>query len=380
MKTIALSGGHLSPAVAIAEEFKKRGWNVVVFGRAYAFSQAKNKSSLEKEMFKEMEIDFRAVDIPRFPQSAFAGASYILPFLSSAASIAKSLKEIKPEAVMSFGGYVSIPLLAAAAFLKIPIFLHEQTVTAGLSNKIFDFFAQKVFTSWDETTKTFPQAIQNKIILTGNPIRGEILSIKPKSKRKKDLTVYITGGSTGAHAINLVVASCLEKLLKKFTVIHQAGDSHYDDFEMLTKKRNELPQDLQKKYQLVRYVNLSEVKKTYEATDIVVGRSGANTVTEVALLGKPSVFIPLPLAQYNEQELLAQKLHNHGVALIINQEDLTAEALLGSLENIARNYETYVKHGKTYRESEEITRHKDAHRRIADTIESWDDRRRYSTS
>ena len=165
----------------------------------------------------------------------------------------------------------------------------------------------------------------------------------------------------------------------KYTIVHQAGDSDFNDFDLLSEKRNTLPKELQKRYQLARYINLSEVTKVYSECNIVVGRSGANTVTEVALLGKPAIFIPLPLAQYNEQELLSRKLNDQGVAVIINQKDLTGEALLSALENIARNYETYVDNGKTYRESEEITRHKDSSRRIIDSIESYSDHRRNST-
>src|SRR3989344_7870394 len=263
MKTIVLSGGHLSPAVAVAQELKKRNYNVVIFGRAYAFSEAKNKPSLEKEMFEEMSVDFQPVDIARVPHSILAFPGYMISFVQSTYSLIKSLQRIKPQAVMSFGGYVGIPLLTAAVLLRIPIFIHEQTTIAGKNNAFFSYFAQKVFTSWTETVKSFPNATRNKILLTGNPIRSEILSIKPKSKQKKNITVYITGGSTGSHAINIVVADCLEKLLKKYTIIHQAGDSHFNDFDLLSEKRNTLPKELQKRYQLARYINLSEVTKVY---------------------------------------------------------------------------------------------------------------------
>lgn len=374
MKTIVLSGGHLSPAVAIAEECKKRGYHVIVFGRGYAFTEAKNKPSLEKEMFEEMKVDFRSIASRRFPSSIFSLPSYIVSFIRTTRQIYQSLQKIKPMAVVSFGGYVGMPLLTASFFLRIPIFLHEQTITAGVSNKIFSFFTQKVFTAWPETTKSFPPLTQNKILLTGNPVRTEVLSLvgNMKPTHEKDLTVYITGGSTGAHAINIVVAACLEKLLEKYSIIHQAGDSQFNDYEMLEEKRNALSKDLQKRYILARYINLSGIKETYSKSDIIVGRSGANTITEVAVLGKPALFIPLPLAQYNEQELLARKLAEQGTAIIINQQDLTEETLLSSLNTVAKNYDTYVKHGKTYRESEEIARHTDAGRLIVDIIERWD--------
>lgn len=380
MKTIVLSGGHVSPAVAIAEELQKRGYRVVVFGRPYAFSEAPDKPSLEKEMFEEMGVDFRPVDIPRVPQSGWQFPRYGASFISSTLAIIKSLRELQPTAVMSFGGYVGIPLLAAASLLRIPIYLHEQTTAAGKNNIFFSHMAKKVFISWPETIQTFPKEVRDKIVLTGNPVRKEILSVKPSLPSKKNLTVYITGGSTGAHAINIVVAGCLEKLLNKFFIIHQAGDSQFNDFEMLTEKRNALPKDLQKKYQLVKYIKLSQVKKTYEDADIIVGRSGANTVAEVALLGKPSIFIPLPLAQYNEQELLAAKLSNERIAIAIRQKDFTEESLVSSLTAIAKNYDRYVKHAKLYRESQEITRHKTAHGNIVDHIELWRNQRRNSTS
>ena len=156
--------------------------------------------------------------------------------------------------------------------------------------------------------------------------------------------------------------------------------AHFNDFEILTEKRNRLPNELQQRYQLARYINLSDVAKIYAESDIVVGRSGANTVVEIALLGKPAVFIPLPLAQYNEQELLAKKLKARGAAVVLNQKDLTAGTLLAAISTIAANYDSYVDKGKNYSQSEEITHHKDACRRIVDSIEYCCDHGRDSSS
>jgi UDP-N-acetylglucosamine--N-acetylmuramyl-(pentapeptide) pyrophosphoryl-undecaprenol N-acetylglucosamine transferase len=241
MKTIVLSGGHMSPAVAISEEMVKRKWNVVVFGRSHAFSAASSAMSLEKQIFEELGVKFYDVSISRLPSSVFQVPRYIVSFITTTYSILNKLKTINPSVVLSFGGYVSVPLLVASFLSEIPILLHDQTIKAGRANKFFSYIAKKVFISWKETKKDFPSFIQHKIVLAGNPVRKEIIAIDRGKPDFKNIHLYITGGSTGSHAINEVVSECMRELCEKYTVVHQVGDSHYHDFEKLEDLLRKLP-------------------------------------------------------------------------------------------------------------------------------------------
>src|SRR5581483_2708185 len=156
-------------------------------------------------------------------------------------------------AVIGFGGYLQIPVCLAAFLRHIPVIIHEQTLKAGLANKIVAKFASKICISWEESLPYFPRT---KTILTGNPLRQEFFTSLRHQKEKPEYplageshkslpTLYITGGSAGAHAINLLVEETLEKLLEKFLITHQTGDAkQYNDFARLEKKKDSLPASL----------------------------------------------------------------------------------------------------------------------------------------
>ncbi len=358
----------------MAEEFKNRGWRVVVVGRSHAFSEAPDKSSLEKNMFNEIGVEFHGIAIKRFPKTIVDYFSYIPSFIKNTFAARKLLLDIKSECVLTFGGYISAPVAAASYLLGIPLFIHDQTVHAGRANRLLSFLAQNVFISWEAAKKDFSPFVMSKIQVTGNPVRTELLGETKTPPSAKNMHVYITGGSTGSHAINSVVAEGLEKLLEHFTVVHQCGDSHYNDFELLSKKANTLPLNLQKKYHLTKYVLLQDIPGIFEKSHIIVGRSGANTVIELAIHAKPAVFIPLPSSQYNEQETLARKLETYGSAVVLPQQKLTGGKLLAALLEVKDNYHEFTKNANKLRQSEEITRHANAHRVVADIIERWRDR------
>jgi UDP-N-acetylglucosamine--N-acetylmuramyl-(pentapeptide) pyrophosphoryl-undecaprenol N-acetylglucosamine transferase len=381
MKTIVLTGGHLSPAIAMSEEFASRGWNVILFGRKYAFSESKETLSLESEMAKEIRVKFEHVEIDRFPQTFFSTFRYMYHFLKSTVQVAIKFQEIKPICVLSFGGYTCVPVVVSALLLRIPVFTHDQVMIPGRANRFFSLFSKRIFISWKESEKEFPFVTHKKIQYTGNPIRKSIrINAGLKQSEKKEFVLYITGGSTGSHAINTVISDCLDKLVKDFHVIHQSGDSYFHDFEMLVKRKNELSPSLNNKYTVTKYVLLGQLSRVLSSSDVVIARSGANTVSEVALLGIPAIFIPLPFSQYDEQDKLAQKLGKQGGAIIIKQDELTAKKLLSELYTIYHHYSEYYEHAQQYRQSEEITIHSEAHARIADSVELFDYHRRNFSS
>ena len=163
--------------------------------------------------------------------------------------------------------------------------------------------------------------------------------------RKRPL-IYITGGSGGAHVINVLIEAVLEKLLKKFILVHQTGNAkEFRDFDRLEKKRQTLAKNLQERYVITKFVDPSQVISILEKADLVISRSGMNTMTELLALGKPCLLVPLPYGQRNEQmtnDLFVQKI---GIGKIARQEDLTGEKLFALLVDMIENIATYKKAG-----------------------------------
>ena len=325
---IVVCGGHLTPALAVIDELKKRSIEDVIFiGRARA-TEGERVPSAESIVIPNLGIKFYAIPTGRL-QRKFT--RYTLPSLLKAPvgviSSLLILSQEKPDVVISFGSYVALPVIIAAWVLGIPSITHEQTVKGGLSNQWISRFAKKIALSWPDSKQFFPE---EKCVVTGIPIRREILNLK--RHRTNRPTIFITGGNQGAHSINEAILEVMEPLLDKYEVYHQTGGAEkFRDFEMLTARVSQLPRKLQKRYHVFKWLNGSELVDVYSRASLVVGRSGANTVSEVAYLGIPGLFIPLPWAGSGEQEKNAQMLASTGAALVLQQERLSPRRLLAAI-------------------------------------------------
>jgi UDP-N-acetylglucosamine--N-acetylmuramyl-(pentapeptide) pyrophosphoryl-undecaprenol N-acetylglucosamine transferase len=347
---VAGGGGHFAPALAVIEKLPK-DWELLVVGRKYVF-EGDQSLSLEYQTAKKLGIPFRPLTTGRlqrkFTRYTINSLLKIPIGLSQATAI---ISEFKPDVVLSFGGYVSVPICLAASILRIPLVIHEQTLDAGISNKLVAKFAKKVCISWEESRKFFPA---EKTILTGNPLRkefetGDMRTDKFNKAHSKAVTgeptIYITGGSSGSHAINTVVEGCIEKLLQKYNVIHQVGDStQYKDFERLTKFRENLSIELKSGYRLVKFIEPSKVADYLNKADLVISRSGINTITELIYFGKPSILIPLPYGQHQEQLKNANFMKKLGLAEVAEQKDLTPEKLHIKISEVFDKIDSYKKH------------------------------------
>ena len=383
MKKILITGGHLSPALAVIEELKKRkNWQFFFAGRKYP-SEGDRALSLEYRIIEKLRIPFFELKTGRF-QRRFT--RYTIPSLFKIPlGLVQSLfviKKIRPVIVLSFGGYLALPIVIAAWFLKIPVITHEQTMAGGLANKIIAFFAKKVCLSWPETVKDFPK---EKAILTGNPIRKEVFKLPrelhnsrhpefisepvPNSFRESEIPkrvrndtkcvsflpitnenlplIYITGGSLGAHSINKIVMQILPQLLERYRIIHQCGDSDvYRSYKQLKAQGSRLKARLRKRYFLTKFVGLEDIGWVLNSADLVVSRAGANIITELLVLAKPAILIPLPWAGAEEQKKNAQILEKLGSAKILPQEKLTPETLYQHIESLIQNIDEYKKNAE----------------------------------
>ncbi len=337
---VVIIGGHLSPALSVIEKLPKTS-QALFIGRKYVFEGDK-ALSLEYKTIQSLKTPFVNLTTGRL-QRKFT--KHTIPSLLKLpygfAQSMLTLKKFQPDVVLSFGGYLSFPVVLAAFLLRIPIVIHEQTLEAGLANKILSVFASKICISWESSRKFFPK---DKVVLTGNPVREfKIKNLKFKIKDDSP-TIYITGGSSGSHFINSLVASNLTKILEKFNIIHQTGESFkYEDFSRLEKLKASLPKELQERYMLAKFIDPSLVGGILQKADVVISRAGINTITELIFFGVPSLLIPLPFSQRQEQMKNALFLKTKGCAEIFEQKDDSAKQniFLSKLFNMFEDINKY---------------------------------------
>src|SRR3989344_2040048 len=344
---IVIVGGHLSPALAVIDALPKDA-EILVIGRKYTF-EGDRVESLEYKTIKALNITYKDITSGRLQRR---WTRHTIPSLFKIPyGFIHSifiLKNFKPDVVLSFGGYLSLPIDLSAFILGIPVVIHEQTLEAGLANKIVSHFASKICISWDSSRKFFPR---HKTVITGNPIRKfripsnsafrKISEFRVENKDNLPI-IYITGGSSGSHYINTLVEGCIKELLEKFIVIHQTGDAQeYKDHERLNNLRGSISFELQERYFLMKFVLPQEVGPILEKADLVIGRSGMNTVTELIYFGKPSLLIPLPYSQNNEQLKNAKFLKDRGLAEILLQDGSDRKEFLRTVNNMFDNIDKY---------------------------------------
>ncbi|OGC38204.1 hypothetical protein A2V54_01435 [candidate division WWE3 bacterium RBG_19FT_COMBO_53_11] len=337
---ILITGGHHDPAVAVIEALQERG-NFQFFwvGHRYSLSGEKTES-VEFKTIARLGIPFFELKTGKLYRSSWQELIKLpLGFLQALYLLIR----IRPRIVISFGGYLAAPVVLAAYFLRIPAVTHEQTVVFGWANRFISLFAKRIFVSWRSSLRYFPS---RKTVLTGNPVRREVFEERaPRFRFKNGLpVVYVTGGKQGSHVINEAIRGALSQFLEKYNLIHQTGSSErFQDYQKLSILKNQLPKKLQDRYILQEYFGLDEIGSVYSATALVIGRAGANTVTELAALGKPAILIPIPWVSRREQFLNAQILAERGAAVVLEEERLSSRVLLQELETVFSNIKEYQK-------------------------------------
>lgn len=335
---IIITGGHHNSALAVVKELKKRG--------VTDFLWLGHKFTMWGDT--EPGVEFKEVTAAGLPFVELkAGKVYktLNPFmwLRVPYGFFQALYQIwrfKPNLILSFGGYLAVPVVIAAWLMRIPTVTHEQTTVVGLANRVITRFAKKIFISWSQSEKYLPK---DKTILTGLPLREEIFQIKEKIKFANKLPIlYITGGKQGSHVINQVVSQNLLKLLQKYNVIHQCGSTTTTgDHQNLQEQAKNLPPNLAECYILKDYFFEHEIGSIFAAANLVISRAGAHTIYELAALGKPCLLVPIPWVSHNEQYKNARILVNEGIARIIPENELTGQHLLQEIELMISDLEKY---------------------------------------
>ncbi|WP_125776724.1 UDP-N-acetylglucosamine--N-acetylmuramyl-(pentapeptide) pyrophosphoryl-undecaprenol N-acetylglucosamine transferase [Antribacter gilvus] len=250
----------------------------------------------------------------------------------------------RPDVILSTGGYVAVPVGIAAGLCRRPLVVHEQTVRLGLANRVLVRTASRVAVSSPSTLDLLPGGVRERAVVTGNPIRAEVLSGDPlKAVEALDLdafhpdlpTVYVTGGAQGSVQINDLVAAALPWLLERANVVHQCGPANV---EAMSARAAALPAHLAARYRLTGFVG-PELPDLLALADVVISRSGAGTIAELTALGKPSVLVPLASSAGNEQAHNAARLQEVGAAVALAGEvtpDRLCDAVAPLLADPAR--------------------------------------------
>jgi UDP-N-acetylglucosamine--N-acetylmuramyl-(pentapeptide) pyrophosphoryl-undecaprenol N-acetylglucosamine transferase len=333
-RPIMITGGHMTPALAVMSELQKRGHRGFTWaGHKYNQYPAVEPSPEYKTVTALKGVTFYDLPAGRLVRSWYKSLTQFRLAIINALKVPwgfikafNIVRRTKPAIVISFGGYLGLPAVLSAWLMGIPALAHEQTVTGALANKLSSWFVQKVMISWPQALDLYPE---NKRVLTGNPIRPELLKHpqpKPTFKVNNQLpTILVTGGNQGALLINTSIFAILGELLKFTNVVHQLGTSPRTQ-EAMQKLHYSL--SLPGKYFHKDFFGAEEQGSLLHHADIIISRSGANTVTEVLAIGTPTIFIPIPWVTHNEQYLNAKMVETTGLGKIITQENLSPEVLL----------------------------------------------------
>lgn len=339
---LCLVGGHLTPALSLADHALARKDRVFLVGRCHT-SENHSLPSLEPLEAQKRHIPFFPINTPKINQVNFVSLITLIPrLLQSTLEARRILQTQRPHAVVAFGSYVSVPVGFAAKSLGIPLFIHEQTAVAGLANRLLAPLAKTIAIGFKEAQSQFPQG---KTSLVGNPIRPEFFqpAVKPAwvPKRNKPI-LYITGGSQGSAVINQVTASLYLQLTNKYRLVHQCGGAgSHRARELSEKYLKPLPATVQAQISLREWLSARETAWCYQNAQIIVSRAGANSVSEIICLALPSILVPLPQARFREQAQNAAIVSRLRSGVVIPQFNFNQSSLISSLDDLQNNYRSY---------------------------------------
>jgi UDP-N-acetylglucosamine--N-acetylmuramyl-(pentapeptide) pyrophosphoryl-undecaprenol N-acetylglucosamine transferase len=350
---VFLSGGHLTPALAIIDYAKQQfpQDEFVFAGRLYSQPTLKQRS-WEKQEVAKRNVSFLPFNAPKLEGQPWWKLPLTLIDLLSAIMRGRTLlSKAKPDVFVSFGGFLALPLAIAAKTLGIPVLTHEQTRSAGVANQWIGRLADIVAISFAESRQFFPA---RKTELTGNPLRPSLFTSQTNEPEwmtlplpKKPL-LYITGGNQGSQCINILVQEALPQLLEDWWIIHQCGSptNLMNYKKSLEKTRSRLPKKLMEDYFIREWITEEELAWIYRHATGALTRSGANTVSELAAVALPAVYIPLPQAHNDEQRLNAEAVVNQGAGLLLLQKDASVDTVIDAVSTLKKKARSMKRHAE----------------------------------
>ena len=329
-KKIVLTGGgtagHVTPNIALLPHLKEAGYEISYIG---------SYDGIEKKLISEFDIPYYGIATGKFRRYLDL-KNLTDPFrvIKGFGEARKYLKKIQPDVIFSKGGFVSVPVVRAAASLHIPCIIHESDMTPGLANKLCIPVAKQVCCNFPETMAMLPK---DKAVLTGSPIREEltkgnkIAALDFCGFTANKPVIMVIGGSLGAASVNKAVREALPKLLEDFQIVHICGKDKVDN--MLLDKKG---------YVQFEYVK-AELKDLFALADIVISRAGANSICELLALKKPNLLIPLSAnSSRGDQILNANSFASQGYSMVIDDDNLSAELLTEKVFELYFTRQTYI--------------------------------------
>lgn len=330
MKKILLTGGgtagHVTPNIALLPSLKNAGYEIKYMG---------SYDGIEKKLIEELGIDYIGISSGKL-RRYLSAKNFTDPFrvLKGFSEAKKFMKEYKPDVVFSKGGFVSVPVVFAADKYKIPVIIHESDMTPGLANKLSIPHAKKTCHNFPETANYLPKG---KSVLTGSPIRSELLSgdknagLKMCHFTNQKPVIMVIGGSLGAASVNQTVRNSLDELLKNYQLVHLCGKGKTDT--TLNNKNG---------YVQFEYIK-EELKDLFAMADIVISRAGANAICELLALKKPNILIPLSArASRGDQILNADSFKKQGFSEVLDEDSITPQILINTVNHVYKNKNNYI--------------------------------------
>ena len=319
------TAGHVTPNIALLPFLEKEGYDAYYIG---------SYNGIEKRLMEDFEIPYYGISTGKL-RRYFDLKNLSDPFrvIKGYSQALKILKELKPDIVFSKGGFVSVPVIRAAAALKIPCIIHESDMTPGLANKLCIPVATKVCCNFPETVKYVPSG---KAVLTGSPIRTELTTGSKLAALElcgftaNKPVVMVIGGSQGAASVNVMVREALPKLLDKFQIVHICGKDKVDNL-MLT-----IPG-----YKQFEYLK-NDLKDVFAMADVVVSRAGANAICELLALKKPNLLIPLQVGSRGDQILNARSFEEQGFSMVVREDFTDCDILTEKIYELYENRQSFI--------------------------------------
>ncbi len=361
--TGGLSGGHTFPLVAVSREIRTLTQGDVEFlflgSRGLFEKEAMDQEGIRTKFivtakWRRYFSVMNFLDLFKFPLACLQALWYLLWFM--------------PDAVFSKGGAASVPIAFAAWVYRIPILMHDSDAVAGRANRFVSRFARRIAIAYERTRQYFPS---EKVMLTGNPVRKEILGADPVESRAyfqfdpERPLIMVMGGSLGARALNHHIIKALPELLERgVQVLHLVGESHMKEVRKLVFEKGINEENTN--YRPVPFLGAADMGRAYAAADVVIARAGAGSITELAALKKASILVPLPTAANDEQRFNAYEVAKTGGAAVAEEANMSENLLVTLLSEILGDAERRQKMG----EAIHAFYHPDAARVIAEGVVS----------
>lgn len=344
MKRIILTGGgtagHVTPNIALVPTLRKLNYDIRYIG---------SYNGIERMLIEEMKIPYYGIDSGKL-RRYFDPKNFTDPFkvIHGYGQAKKLMKQLKPDVVFSKGGFVTVPVVMAAHRHHVPVIIHESDMTPGLANKLSIPSADKVCCNFPETMSHLPDG---KAVLTGSPIRQELLSGNKLNALKfcgftaNKPVLMIIGGSQGSAIVNDAMRGILPELLKTFQVIHLCGKDKVDH-----------SLDHLEGYIQFEYIE-KELADLFALADVCVSRAGANAICEILALRKPNLLIPLSAnASRGDQILNAESFENQGFSEVLTEEQLAPSILIPRILKLYENRASYIAKMETSEQSDAISK------------------------